>query len=255
MQLIHVASGDYSQYEELLLKRDELEKETEFIMLEYTRIFGDITTEIFKLKIDCITLKKSISYCIMKKNHDEVIDPETLRKVIAEKMASYQAALDEMIRENERSKNTKNISAFQANEIKRIYRKIAKILHPDVSNVTEKYPALGELFQRVVVAYKCNDYKEIKELEVLVNRALSEIGEEGYQVVIPDIEEKIENLEEEIHTLMTTEPYTYNEFLNDNNLVEQKMKEFELDRDSYARYKVKLEAKLKEMLGDNNGKQ
>ena len=91
MELVRVASGDYSRYEELLLRRDELEKEAELILLEYTRIFGDITTEIFKLKVECIALKKSISYCIMMKNRRENVDPD--------KLAEYKSGLEHRLYE------------------------------------------------------------------------------------------------------------------------------------------------------------
>lgn len=247
MQLVRITGGDYSQYEELLLRRDELEKEAEHILMEYTRIFGDITTEIFKVKIDCIAMKKSISYCVMSKNRGEPVEPEKLQKFIAEKMRIYRFELEEMIRRNELSKKSEKISAFQVKEIKRIYRKIAKVLHPDVSNVIEKHPQFADLFQRVLIAYRCNDYKEIKELEVLVNRSLAEIGEEKFEIVIPDIEAKIEELEQEIQSITTTEPYTYREILNDTERLRKKMREFEEERDSYKNYKTELESKLKDI--------
>lgn len=247
MQLIRIAGSNYSQYEELLLRRDELEKEAEHILLEYTRIFGDISAEIFQLKIDCIALKKSISYCVMAQNRGESVDPEMLREYIAGKMTAYQAELDEMVRQNELSKKGKKISAYQANEIKRIYRKIAKLLHPDISSITGKHAHLADLFQRVLIAYHCNDYKEMKELEVLVNRALEEIGEEKFELVIPDIDAKIAELEEEIQNITTTEPYTYHELISDTALVQQKMNAFAEERNSYAGYKTELESKLKEV--------
>ncbi len=247
MQLIRVTGGDYSQYEELLLRRDELEKDAEQILIGYTRIFGDITTEIFQLKIECIALKKSISYCVMLRNRGQSVDPKELQEFIAERMAVYRAELDDMIRQNELSKGSKAISAFQDREIKRIYRKIAKVLHPDISNVTEKYPSLADLFQRVMIAYNCNDYKELKELEVLVNCALEEVGEETFELIIPDIQEKMDELEEEIRIITTTEPYLYQEFLNNSTLRQQKMKEFEDERDSYVDYKATLELQLKEV--------
>ena len=250
MQLIRIAGSSYSQYEELLLQRDELEKKAEHILLKYTRIFGDISAEIFKLKIDCIALKKSISYCIMVKNRGETVSPEKLREYIAGKMAAYQAELEEMVRQNELSKKGEKISVFQAKEIKRIYREIAKILHPDISNITEKHPPLADLFQRVLIAYHCNDYKEIKELEVLVNRALEKIGEEKFELVIGDIDAKIAELEEEIQSITTTEPYIFQALLCDDALAQQKMNAFEEERDSYAGYKTELEAKLKQVQED-----
>lgn len=247
MELVRVANGDYSRYEELLLRRDELEKEAELILLGYTRIFGDITTEIFKLKVECIALKKSISYCIMMKNRGENVDPEKLAEYIAEKMAAYQEELEEMIKKNELSKKGEKISAYQAKEIKRIYRKLAKILHPDISNVIEKHPELGVIFQRIMIAYQCNDYKELKELEVLTNKALDDIGEEKFEVVIPDIETKIEELEEEIRSITTSEPYTLRELIDDPAKKDQKMREFEEEKETYTQYKEELGRNLKEL--------
>lgn len=50
MQLIHVANGDYSRYEELLLQRDHIEKEAFCYQQAYTREFGDLTVEAFIIK-------------------------------------------------------------------------------------------------------------------------------------------------------------------------------------------------------------
>lgn len=247
MELVRVTGGDYSRYEELLLKRDELEKQAELIHLAYTRIFGDIATEVFKLKIECIAIKKSISYCIMIKNRGEELDPQKLVEYIEQRMAAYQAELEEMIRQNEISKSGTRLSAYQEKEIKRIYKKLAKILHPDLSNVTEKHPELADLFQRVMIAYQCNNYKEIKELEVLVSRALDDLGEEKFEVVIPNIEEKIEELEEEINGIMTSEPYILEEYLNDDEKRNAKMKEFEEEKETYTKYKEELQKNLKEI--------
>ncbi len=247
MELVRLTGGDYSRYEELLLKRDEVEKQADHMFMEYTRIFGDITTEIFKLKVECIAIKKSISYIITIKNRGEELDPQKLVEYIEERMAAYQAELDEMIRNNEESKKGVPISAYQEKEIKRVYRKLAKILHPDLSNITEKHPELAELFQRVMIAYKCNNYKEIKELEVLTSKALDDLGEEKFEVVIPNIEEKIEELEDEIQGIMTTEPYTYQEYILDHEKQEAKMREFQEEKETYTKYKEELQKNLKDI--------
>lgn len=247
MELVRVAGGDYSRYEELLLRRDEVEKQADHTFMEYIRIFGDITTEIFKLKVECIAIKKSISYIVMIKNKGEEPDPQRMVKYIEERMTTYQAELDEMIRVNEKSRKGVPISAYREKEIKRVYRKLAKVLHPDLSNVTEKHPALAELFQRVMIAYKCNNYKEIKELEVLTSKALEDLGEERFEVVIPDIEQKTEELEEEIHGIMTGEPYIFREYIFNREKQETKMCELQEEKEAYLNYKEELQQNLKEM--------
>lgn len=247
MELVKVIDGDYTQYEELLLKRDELEKEAELILLAYTRVFGDITTEIFELKVNCIVIKKAISFCIIAKNTGNDVDQEALTQFIVAQMALYQEELDEMIRMNEVSKSSSKISAYEEKEIKRIYRKLAKLLHPDISNLTKEFPVFEDLFQRILIAYQCNDYKELKELEFLTNRALEELGEQNFEVIIDDIEEKIENLRREIYTIKTTVPYTYKELLQSDEQIAQKMKEFEDERETYKTYKAELEKTLAEL--------
>lgn len=57
----------------------------------------------------------------------------------------------------------------------------------------------------------------------------------------------IEELEEEINSITTTEPYIYHELLDNPELVRQKMKEFEEEHESYVNYKAELEVKLKEV--------
>ena len=247
MELIRLTDGDYSQYEELLLKRDEAEKQADHMFMEYTRIFGDITTEIFKLKVECIAIKKSISYIVMIKNRGEELDPRKLAEYIEERMAVYQAELDEMIRTNEESKKGVQISAYQEKEIKRVYRKLAKLLHPDLSNLTERHPELAEIFQRIMIAYKCNNYKEIKELEFLVSKALDDLGEERLEVVIPNIEEKIKELEDEIKGIITSEPYIYYQYINDREKQEAKMLEFQEEKETYIKYKEELKKNLKDI--------
>ncbi|MBQ7557978.1 MAG: hypothetical protein IJT00_07930, partial [Lachnospiraceae bacterium] len=51
------------EYEELLLRRDQLYREAGSYMTAYTREFGDLITSNFELKVECIKQKKTISYC------------------------------------------------------------------------------------------------------------------------------------------------------------------------------------------------
>ena len=51
------------QYENLILQRDRLEKEAEQYRMNYFREFGELITDAFQARIDCIALKKSIAFC------------------------------------------------------------------------------------------------------------------------------------------------------------------------------------------------
>lgn len=248
MNIIRIANGDYGRYEELLLQRDQLEKEACQYMLAYTREFGDLITESFKLKVDCIAIKKSIGFCQAAKNHSKDIDPEELQAFLNQQMAAYQAELRDMIQKNEESKKGTPISAYQAQQIKAIYRRVAKMLHPDISPLTKQYPELADLFQRVMIAYQCNDLKELQELEVMINKALADNGVEKLEIVIPDVAEKILELEKEIERILNTEPYLYKGFLADEEKVSAKKQELEKEIEEYKQYKASLESGLKTLI-------
>ena len=61
-------------------------------------------------------------------------------------------------------------------EIKNIYYKIAKLIHPDTNPSLAKDENIKSLWNRTIIAYNCNDLKEIEELEVLVNQYLESIN-------------------------------------------------------------------------------
>ena len=101
MDIVHIACGDYDRYEELLLQRDQLEKEAHSYQQAYTRELGDLIVEVFQLKIDCIALKKSIAFCVAARNRGEDIDDSLLQKHLEKCMEAYRYRLDEMIRERD----------------------------------------------------------------------------------------------------------------------------------------------------------
>ena len=238
----------YERYENLILQRDRLMKDAGLYRLNYLREFGDETTESFRLRIDCIALKKSISFCQMKINAGEEIDPISMQEFIDAGMLAYTEQLKDLTAMVDAGKSLKPISLLDAEEIKRIYRRIAKRLHPDICPLTVERPELMELFQRVLSAYRANDLKEIREAEILINRCLKESGEEPFPAEIEDLPEKINDLEVEISNILNTEPYSFKMLLDDDEAVEKKHKELEEEIEYYRNYRKELQAHLESLI-------
>ena len=76
------------QYEELLLKRDQLFRECGSIMTSFTKEFGDMITANFELKIECIKKKKTISYCRRRMNRGLAIDTARMNEEIVTEMTN-----------------------------------------------------------------------------------------------------------------------------------------------------------------------
>lgn len=250
-EIIHVKNDRYDEYEKLLLKRDELKREAGSIRIRYVKEFGDLITELFHLQIDCISLKKEISFAVACVNRGETIDIDAMKKMIAKEMAEYQKKLDEMIRDNEACRNARVSTSENVMKVKDLYRRIAKQLHPDINPETESIPGLKELWIRVVAAYHALDLKEMEELAVLVEAALKAAGMEGAEIEIPDISEKIEQLKSEIEEIRTTDPYMYGKLLSDRLAVADKKQELRDDIKDYREYKKDLTDTLDQLMLQN----
>ena len=125
--------------------------------------------------------------------------------------------------------------------IKSIYRKLAKLIHPDINPIVVDNENLMDLWNRIVIAYQCNELKEIQELEVLVHKALEQLGVDEIEIDIPDINIKIDELNKEIHDIQTTDPFLYKYLLEDENAVEEKKQSLAQELEEYQNYAKELD--------------
>lgn len=240
MEIVKITDGDYLRFEELLLQRDSLMKQAEQYRLEYILEFGQLVTDSFSLKVDCIKLKKEITLYQAAKNRGEHITEEEVRQYLDVHMAAYYVQLKELTDRNDEAKSAKPVTPYEASEIKKVYRRIAKQLHPDLSTLTEDYPELAEYFQDAMAAYNANNLRALQNVEVLINRFLDEKGLEHVDVVITDVEARCTELEEDINGITSTEPYTYKAFLADAVRVSARKKELEDEIEEFTKYREEL---------------
>lgn len=238
-ELLRVESGDYEEYEHLLLERDQYEKEAQIYRQLYIHEFGELISTVFEQKIACIRRKKEISFCQMQLNSGQVINLDEMNELLNREMAAYQEELNRMIEENEACKDLKTSSMHVVMKVKRIYHRLVKLIHPDMNPLTEYTPGLMELWQRIVIAYHGNALKEIQELEVLVHAYLAENGQDEMEILIPDLEERIQEVRSEISEILNTEPYLYKEFLEQPKL-DEKRTTLQAELEQYTDYLSEL---------------
>lgn len=239
----------YSEYEELLLKRDRMYIDGDSFQIEYNREFGDLITENYELKIECIRRKKTIAGCMRRMNRGLAIDVDEMMKDIEKEMTAYYIRLKEMNKEIADAKAAKVVDACSVSRSKKIYRRIAKHIHPDVNKKTMENEELRDLWTRTVNAYRRSDAVELENLEVLIRRSLEELGEEGFEIDLDDIEERIERLEVQIYEMSRTEPYIYGELLRDEekkNALKEALKE---EKANYESYISQLDLELEKLIG------
>jgi len=251
MELIRSNNADndkYEEYEMLLLERDQAQKEAGQIWTAYQKEFGQMIAEIYEVKLDCIKYKKTIAYYQRAINHGGVVDADAMQEYLDREMEVYYANLKRMLDDNARCRDAKSSTAYEVQRSKTLYRRLAKILHPDINPATDQYDELMELWNRIVYAYGHNDVKALAELEVLTHKALADIGLDKVKVFIPKIDDRIAELRDEIIMIHTTEPYIYGELLKDEEAVERKKKELADEMREYKEYREQLKKAVDDIL-------
>lgn len=237
MKPVRADNTKYREYEELLLERDRLRKEAGQIWTLYVKTFGQLMTDLFEEKIACIRQKKLLAYYQAAVNRGEPIDPNALEEKLEQEMASYQAELRRMIREHKECAEAGTSTYYEAERSKILYRRLAKLLHPDIRPETDREEVLLQLWIRITEAYGRSDVKALAELEVLARKALQDLSIDGTtSVEIPDLEERIRQVREEIENIKSREPYTYRALLEDDNAVEKKKQELTRELETYRKY-------------------
>ena len=248
MDIIKVKNADYSRYEELLLRRDRLRKEAHINHGLYVKEFGDLHLQIFEKQVACIRKKKLIAYYQAAINRGGAINQAEIDAMLQREMEEYQKQLDAMAEENDAAKKLSRITDLDLLKIRRIYRRLAKQLHPDINPKTTEIPQLMDLWNAIMTAYTCNNLADMEELEVMVKNALETLKIGSYEIEIPDLDAKIRAVEDDIERIISTDPYQYKFLLSDPKAVEEKKKVLKEQKKSYIDYEKQLDDTIEGIL-------
>ncbi len=244
-EMIRIDDSAYARYEALLVKRDAVRKSAFQYEQEYIREFGELILAVFEKKIECIRKKKTVEYCQYFINRGKAVDQATLQEYLKAELEEYEAQLAGMMQDLENARKSTKITEAELLKIKRIYHRLVKKIHPDINPETERCGELNALWHRLVIAYDCNDLKEMEETEVLINALLEKLEIDTARIVIPDIREKTAELEREIEQIKSKDPYRYKDILESDEAVTQKKAELKAELQEYADYSDQLEEMLK----------
>ena len=238
----------------LLLERDELQFVIcKNIETEYMLKLGSIEYKAYEAQCAALRLKRKIDLIQAKKNRQEKIIISAIEETLDEEFAEYQKQLDEQIdKVNAAIKRSKAevLSDEENKDLKKLYRKIAKALHPDINpDVSE---AQVQLFDNAVSAYKSGDLGTLRIISEMVgNNPLPEQHKDAMTQLVEErerLEGLLESIRESIENIKSEYPYTMKDILEDTKKTEQKKQELESVIEQYNELISIYKAKIEEML-------
>lgn len=143
-------------YRSLIVERDELKTKSEQSEKKYFQMFKELYKEYYGLMIECIFLKKRISYCQRCKNHHMKIYKEDLEGYMDGVKEEYMHTLEGLGTHKRRIKETLNEDAMK--QAKKIFKRIIK-------RINKEHP----LWERTIDSYRYNDLEELMNIEALVD--------------------------------------------------------------------------------------
>ena len=238
----------------LLLERDELQFVIcKNIETEYMLKLGSIEYKAYEAQCAALRLKRKIELIQAKKNRQEKVIISAIEETLDNEFAEYQKQLDEQIdKMNDALKRSKAevLSDEDNKELKKLYRKIVKALHPDINpDVSETQV---DLFDNAVQAYKNGDLGTLRIIgEMVGNSPLPEQHKDAL-TQLNEEKERLQNLlkaiRDSIEQIKSEYPYTMKEIIEDEEQTEQKKKELENILSQYNELISIYKAKIKEMI-------
>ncbi|MGN0549460.1 MAG: hypothetical protein ACI4IM_07675 [Acutalibacteraceae bacterium] len=238
----------------LLLERDELQ----FVICrnietEYMLKLGGIEYKAYEAQCKSLRLKRKIDLIRAKKNRQEKVNLSDIEETLNREFEDYQKRLNEQIdKMNEALERRKCpvLSEEESVELKKIYRKIVKGLHPDLN--PDVSPEQIQLFNNAVNAYKNGDLYSLKIINELVDD--NKLPEQTKDAMTQLLEEKerlqglLKNIKDDIEKIKSSYPYNLKAIVESEEKTEQLRRELEHMLEQYNELIEAYKRIIEEML-------
>ncbi|KXT79081.1 J domain-containing protein [Streptococcus sp. DD13] len=201
----------------LLLERDQLLYHVcPAIETAYLMRFGGLEYQVYQAECQFRRLKRKLALLIQRRNRQESIDLQQIEGQLDLELAEYQERLKEQLSHLnwalERSQR-EVLSEDESRELKSLYRKIVKKLHPDL------HPELSQeeldLFHQAVTAYEDGNLAVLQVIAQVMGDSSEELSGSLLVKEKERLEELTASLTKEISDLKKDYPYTLKILLED----------------------------------------
>ena len=229
------------------------------IEAEYMSKIGILEYKLYEFQCKILRLKRKIELYQANLNIQKVPNEEEIEEQLNTEYKEYEEKLNNMFDSIQIAldrKNSKTLSYKDSKEIKSIYRKLIKKLHPDLNK--EYSEKNKKILLQVKQAYENGDLDSLRNLELLTDEITEKedinVGElEEIKQTKAKYETIVKKLLDEINKIMESFPYNQKEFLKNDILVNKRKDELEKDMEINRKIYIDLENILEQLKGEVNG--
>jgi len=239
------------KYLMLFKKHEDLSKEKFVIYNRYNLVFGEKYYERYLLYFECERLRRKIELYQVYLNREEKIDKILVESLLNAEFLEYEEKLALILEEYRLAQDFDKLPALSVKdvrEIKRIYLKIVKKIHPDLNPNFQNYQ---DLWERTLRAYKMNDLKTLQECEFILDNFIFEEKYKEPQIEldaeIAKFQQKITEIKEKNIDLINSFPYNQKHLLNNPELIQEKLEEIAIDIELFRENHAILENRIREI--------
>lgn len=245
-----IITGDpkLEKYRRLVMRRDQLKKEILQLRNVYMMLFGELRMQEYELEIAVIQLKKEITWIIQRLNSRSVVDLDQLASDMKAVMEAYYEQLSSMKIDFEISRQSKPVSEEDLRDIRVLYRRIARKIHPDLHPDYEKDEVMLNLWYAAASAYECNDKTGLEDVLIEIE-SLNRDPESPNAHYLPDhLEDRIEKTEDEIERLQLNPILVWRDKTEDEAKIAREKHQFEQSIQQLEEYKAQLEKQKQDLI-------
>ncbi len=239
---------------ELIFRKDHLlftkKKNLEAL---YILKIGKFEYELLKSECKVARLKRKIELMQVNVNKGSKINLKEIEKTLDKEYKKWEEEIkkkvEKMLKADSRLKSL--LSAGESKLLRDLYRKLVKILHPDINKNMSKKEKI--LWQRLQDAYRNGDLEEMKLIDMLAEKKgrIEEEKSQNLDNIIVDYGKKIRKLSDEIVEILSSFPFDIEEKLKDKNWVKDKVAEYRKKINEKEKYIKNLEKVVDEIILKN----
>lgn len=160
-------------------------------------------------------------------------------------MITYNLELEQLVNNIKNVSNYNMVSNEDARKVKKIFYKIAKLIHPDLNPSLIDRDDISNLWHRALFFY--NNY-DLEELEKIYEASEVIVSNSNVEINYLDLEEKILKYKNKMMELRKAKPYSLNEYLVDEATIYLHKEKLNKDIESYIKYNEELLIEIDNML-------